>query len=62
MLEIYGCLFDLSQLFKLFTRQDKTIEDNVENYEKQTQKHMAENRLKLFAEYGYNSEFENAFT
>lgn len=61
MPELNLCLFDLKQLFKLFPKQDKQLRYNVLEYEKKAQEDMAKNRLKLFCEYGYDSEFDSSF-
>lgn len=58
MPEISLFLFDLEQLFKLFPREDKQLKDKILEYEQQTQETMAENRIKLFSEHGYKSEFD----
>lgn len=58
MPEISLFLFDLEQLFKLFPKRDRQLGDKIQEYEQQTQQDMAENRLKLFSEYGYEGEFE----
>lgn len=61
MPEIYGCLFDLNQLLKLFPKQDKELRRKILEYEEKTQEDMAENRLKLFRDFGYDSEFDKSF-
>jgi hypothetical protein len=53
MPEISLFLFDLEQLFKLFPKQDGQLKDKIQEYEQKTQEDMAENRVKLFAEFGY---------
>ena len=58
MPEISLFLFDLDQLFRLIPKRDRQLEDKIQEYEHQTQQDMAENRLKLFSEYGYEGEFE----
>lgn len=58
MPEISFCLFDLKQLFKLFPKQDRELKKQIEEYERKTQEDMAENRVKLFSQYGYESEFD----
>ncbi len=62
MPEISLCLFDLSQWFKLFPKEDKNLREKILEYEQRTQQDMAQNRLKLFSEYGYDSEFDKALT
>ena len=57
MPEISLFLFDLEQLFKLFPKEDRQLRDKILEYEQKTQKDMAENRVKLFSEFGYESEF-----
>lgn len=58
MPEISLFLFDLEQLFKLFPKGDRQLRDKILEYEQKTQEDMAENRIKLFAEFGYESEFD----
>ncbi len=58
MPEISFCLFDLKQLFKLFPKQDRELEHQIEEYERKAYECMAENRVKLFSQYGYQSEFD----
>ncbi len=58
MPEISLFLFDLEQLFKLFPKEDRQLKDKILEYEQQTQETMAENRIKLFSDYGYTSEFD----
>ena len=58
MPEISLFLFDLEQLMKLFPKQDRQLRDKILEYEQKTQEDMAENRVKLFAEFGYESEFD----
>ena len=43
---------------KLFPKQDRQLRDKILEYEQQTQETMAENRIKLFSDYGYTSEFD----
>ncbi len=62
MPEISMFLFDLKQLFKLFPKEDKELQRKIQEYEQQTQADMAQNRLKLFSEFGYESEFDNAYS
>ena len=57
MPEISLFLFDLEQLFKLFPKEDRQLRDKILEYEQKTQEDMAENRVKLFSEFGYESEF-----
>jgi hypothetical protein len=61
MPEIDFFLFDLKQLFRLFAKKDVKTNEKMSEYERHTQERMALNRLKLFTDYGYNSEFDNAF-
>lgn len=58
MPEISLFLFDLEQLFKLFPKEDRQLRDKILEYEQKTQEDMAENRVKLFSEFGYESEFD----
>ncbi len=62
MPEISMFLFDLKQLFKLFPKEDKELQRKIQEYEQQTQADMAQNRLNLFSEFGYESEFDNAYS
>ena len=58
MPEISLFLFDLEQLFKLFPKEDRQLRYKILEYEQKTQEDMAENRVKLFSEFGYESEFD----
>lgn len=53
MPEISLCLFDLKMLFNLFPKQDKFLQEQISDYERRTQEDMAENRQRLFADFGY---------
>lgn len=59
MPEIYECFYGLSHLFNFFINNDKEFIEEFKNFEEKTQQEMAENRLKLFTDYGYNGEFEH---
>ncbi len=61
MPEISMFLFDLNMLFKLFPKEDREFKQKIEEYEQQTQVDMAQNRIKLFSEFGYESEFDKAY-
>ena len=61
MPEISMFLFDLNMLFKLFPKEDKEFRQKIEEYEQQAQVDMAQNRIKLFSEFGYESEFDKAY-
>lgn len=61
MPEISLCIFDLEHLFKLFPKQDKALRQKILDYEQKTQEDMAKNRLKLFSDFGYQSEFDEEF-
>lgn len=61
MPEISLCIFDLKQLFKLFPKQDKELRQKIIDYEQKTQEDMARNRLNLFSDFGYESEFDEKF-
>jgi hypothetical protein len=61
MPELDFFLFDLKQLFRLFPKKDEKANEKINDYERHTQESMALNRLKLFTDYGYNSEFDSAF-
>ena len=58
MPEISLFFFDLEQLFKLFPKEDRQLKDKILEYEQKTHEDMAENRIKLFSEFGYKSEFD----
>lgn len=60
MPEISLCLFDLEQLFKLFPKEDKELRKKILEYENKAQEDMAENRYRLFKDFGYESEFEES--
>ncbi len=60
MPEIDVFLFDLSQLFKLFPKQDKELDNKICEYEQRLQNDMAQNRINLFSEFGYTSQYDNA--
>lgn len=60
MPEISFCLFDLKQLFRLFPKHDRELEEQIDNYERTAQECMSENRVKLFSQYGYESEFDKS--
>ena len=57
MPEIYEMFINLSELLRLIPRKDEELKEKIEQYENKLEKNMAQNRLKLFSEYGYNSEF-----
>ena len=61
MPEIYEMIINFSELFKLLPHQDTDIKEEINRYEAQLERDMAENRIRLFGEYGYNSEFEKAY-
>ncbi len=50
MPEISFFLFDLKQLFLLFPKQNKELEEKIREYEAQLEEDMAQNRMKLFAQ------------
>lgn len=60
MPEISFCLFDLGQLFKLFPKEDKEVAKRLQDYELKVKDDMAENRYRLFKDFGYDSEFEKS--
>ena len=62
MPEISMFFFDLKQLFKLFPKEDKELRRKIAEYEQQTQADMAQNRIRLFSEFGYESEYDNAYS
>lgn len=57
MPEISLFLFDLEHLFKLFPKQNNNFKEKILEYEQKTQEDMAENRVKLFSEFGYDNGF-----
>ena len=59
MPEIYECFFGLAQLAKLFTLEDKSFLKEFEAFEERTEQEMAQNRIKLYTDYGYTSEIEH---
>ena len=61
MPEIYEMFINLSELFRLIPRPDTELDEQISKYENELEKNMSENRLRLFSEYGYNSEFEKAY-
>lgn len=61
MPEIYECFYGLAQLSKLFSSEDRTFLKELKEFEQKTELEMAENRLKLFTDYGYTSEFDHAY-
>jgi hypothetical protein len=61
MPEIDFFLFDLKHLFSLLFKKESIENKKMAEYERHTQESMALNRLKLYTDYGYNSEFDNAF-
>jgi hypothetical protein len=50
MPEISIFFFDLKQLFMLFPKQNKELNDKIREYEVQLEEDMAQNRMKLFAQ------------
>ncbi len=48
MPEVYMFFFDLGALFKLFPKKNGEFLKKLEEYEKQTEFSMADNRAKLF--------------
>lgn len=61
MPEISVFWFDLKQLFKLFPHEDRVFRQKITEYEQQAQETMAQNRVKLFSEFGYESEFDKNY-
>ena len=61
MPEISLCVFDLKQLLKLFPKENKELRQKILDYEQKAQEDMAKNRMKLFADFGYDSEFDNEY-
>ncbi len=62
MPEISFCLFDLGKLFELLPKENKELKAKIAEYETNAQEAMAQNRVKLFSDYGYKSEFDAALT
>ena len=50
MPEISMFFFDLKQLFRLFPKANKDIDNKIKEYEQQLEEDMAQNRMRLFAE------------
>lgn len=61
MPEIYAMFFNLSELLKFMPKEDNELNEKIEEYEAKIALDMAENRIRLFSEYGYDSEFEKAY-
>jgi hypothetical protein len=61
MPEVYECFFGLAQLAKLFVSEDKTFLKELKEFEDRTGKEMAQNRLKLYTDYGYTNEFQELY-
>lgn len=61
MPEVYECFFGLSQLIKLFVSEDKTFLKELKEFEEKTEREMAQNRLKLYTDYGYTSDIEHSY-
>ena len=61
MPEVYECFFGLAQLAKLFVSEDKTLLKDLKEFEEKTEKEMAQNRLKLYTDYGYTNEFQELY-
>ncbi|MBE7713612.1 MAG: hypothetical protein E7Z87_07700 [Cyanobacteria bacterium SIG26] len=56
MPEINVCLFDLYYLFKLFPFWENDLDQDIEDYETKTQEDMAQIRVNLFSEFGYEKD------
>lgn len=56
MPEINVCLFDLYYLFKLFPFADNDLNKDLKEYEHNTQEEMAQIRINLFSEFGYEKD------
>lgn len=50
MPEISFLLFDLKQLFRLFPRENKELNEQIKKYEQEVEENMEQNRLRLFGE------------
>ncbi len=50
MPEISVFFFDLKQLFILFPKANKELDNKIKEYEEQLAEDMAQNRMKLFAQ------------
>lgn len=61
MPEIYEMFFNLSELFRLLPKEDNEVEEQIKHYENKLAQDMAENRIRLFGDYGYESEFEKLY-
>lgn len=61
MPEVYECFYGLAQLAKLFVSDDKTFLKELKEFETKTEQEMAQNRLKLYTDYGYTNEFQELY-
>ena len=61
MPEIYECFFGLAHFAKLFASEDKSFLQALKEFERKNEIEMAQNRLKLYTDYGYTSEFEHEY-
>ncbi len=61
MPEIYECFYGLAELTKLFIKEDGSFLEELKNFEEKTEEEMAKNRLKLYTDYGYTSEFDQMY-
>ena len=61
MPEIYECFYGLAQLTRLFTSEDKSFLEALKEFERKSEIEMAQNRLKLYTDYGYTSEFQEMY-
>ena len=61
MPEIYECFYGLAQLTKLFATEDKSFLQALKEFERKSEIEMAQNRLKLYTDYGYTSEFQEMY-
>ena len=50
----------MKYLFKLFPKKNEELNDNLKDFENKFEGEMAENRARLFEDYTYNGEFQQA--
>lgn len=61
MPEIYEMIFNISELFRFLPKEDNEFTQQIEHYESQLERDMAQNRVRLFGDYGYESDFEKTY-
>ena len=53
MPEIFECFFNLGELLRLIPTENINMDREIQEYENKTLDDMAQNRIKLFEQYGY---------